>query len=779
MTKTCSIAILCAGILALSAARSLPVISSPSFRADPACFYWTESAFHYHFAKTASETGTIPRLDIRAQYPEGIRPYEDLTPAMDLFYGKLHRLRIFASIPFHVFLVAAVTLWSSLSIAAVWLTAYILTLSPLSALLSAGIFGLSCDFLGRAGPSAYLREEFALVFFFFGFALLTASLKGKKRTLFATGAGMCFALCLASWHMAQFLIIPIFAGLAWQLAENDADKTKNEISTLLILCAFLFFAAFAFPHLRAKSFQGSPAFLLPLSIAAGWSTASKAKWNRSLAALAATAVFLSLYAIARYFAGAHFSDFSHVYALLAAKLRFPAGPPADPSRIPYDARFMWSAGYVAPAGARLFFSAFPVYIAATACWTACGIRRRKKECSLLLFAALPGACFLALFFLMERFSPIAIFFAAVSISMLPVLAGRKRGLLILTALLIIEAAKIPFTNFDDLRPPTDTVRQLTGFLRAAGTPDDPVLAPFPMGPSILVYAEKPTVLHSNVESEHMRRKIRIAETTLYRTEKEFFELCRAFGARYFVYDAEELLSLEPGSTRYVNAVTAPAQEQAVYAFHFHPEHLRGFRLIFQNDRYRVFEISATPELPSAGVEYQPLFDPRVFGAELRPPDDDTIRAVLAKLNDPWFLLGIAARLRGEGKIRSAKQVAVRVAKGFPYFPGGSFAIGLAEFAEHDDAHAAAAWKEAFRIAPLFPFEKYEALFSQTDISTGAEKAAAKIQKFLLEEIPGRNDAACFPAAAIRARLSDIENIEQKQENHLTDNGPYRNLKRLR
>jgi MFS family permease/tetratricopeptide (TPR) repeat protein len=770
MRKRDSLFLLCAGIIILWACRTIPLLSSQEFRKNPSCFYWSETAYHYYFAKTASETGAIPNFDKRAQYPEGIYPWKELTPLMDLFYGKLHKFPIFQALPFHIFLPFVTLFWSSLSIVAVWLAVFFLTKSPTSAILSSGIFGLSLDFLGRTAPTAYLREHFALTFIFFGLAFLFVASEKRHVIAASTVTGACFAISLASWHMAQFVFIPIYLGIAWTILTNISRKEQHfPLAILWIICAFIFSTGFLLPHLRTKSFWGSPAFLLPLSLAIGWNpiTYRHIRHKKILTALLMIDIFLLLYFITRHFSGTHFSDFSHVYTLVKAKLCFPAGPPQNPSLIPWEAKFMWNSGFNSPQHTLFFFFSLSLYFTAIVCWYLSQKTHENKNATSIITIA--GISFFCLFLLMERFSPLALFFAAVSISMLPFLIGKKAGFFVLTLLLALEAVQIPFIKIEDIKPPTEIVRPVIEFLHHAGTNNDPVLAPFPMGSVVLAYAKKPTILHANIESKYIREKIRTVETSLFLEEEEYYQVCRNFGAKYFVYDAATLLSMEPGSTRYVNAVFSIPPESAAYHFHFAPEQLTYFHLVFQNDRYRIFEISNAKKTAQEHFEYQPLFDPHIFEIGHKPLENRMIHTVLAQLNDPLFLLKIAARLREEGDFVSSIEVAMRIKRGFPEFPGGAFAVGLAFFTQGNLSEAKEAWEKTFLLDPLFPFEKYEEFITKSDLSSGALATAALYQKNFLEHI-GKIEQHPLSVQAIRERIQtltalqiNMKNVTEKRE----------------
>ena len=70
-------------------------------------------------------------------------------------------------------------------------------------------------------------------------------------------------------------------------------------------------------------------------------------------------------------------------------------------------------------------------------------------------------------------------------------------------------------------------------------------------------------------------------------EDAFYRLCRDFQSDYFVYQANLLLDNTSSSSRYMaNRLTLPTTSPA-FLFHFRPEALRHFTLVYQDSFYRV------------------------------------------------------------------------------------------------------------------------------------------------------------------------------------------------
>lgn len=85
--------------------------------------FTTESAFQYRYAKMVSEAKAIPSFDKKAQWPEGIKTFSELTVFMEYVCGITYRIIrvIFPSMQFHVFIAYFLSIFTSLVIIAVFL----------------------------------------------------------------------------------------------------------------------------------------------------------------------------------------------------------------------------------------------------------------------------------------------------------------------------------------------------------------------------------------------------------------------------------------------------------------------------------------------------------------------------------------------------------------------------------------------------------------------------------------------------------------------------------
>ena len=131
-------------------------------------FYWTENAFHFRYAQMVAEGKGIPPLDQGIQYPEGLDTSRYITPVMERVTGNLYRL-FSRGTHLHVFLVHFSSIFSTLSILAVFFAGKFLWRSNWAGLISACFYSFVPASFGRTTGGAFIREDFALPFIFFSF----------------------------------------------------------------------------------------------------------------------------------------------------------------------------------------------------------------------------------------------------------------------------------------------------------------------------------------------------------------------------------------------------------------------------------------------------------------------------------------------------------------------------------------------------------------------------------------------------------------------------------
>ena len=689
-----AVALLCTLVVAIKVHNNLSV---PYFSANSSeHFYWTESAFHFRHARMVSDGDSIPVEDMQIQHPEGLRVRRYITPLMDQIYGRLHRW-FFADTELHVFLIYAVSIFSTLSLLACFFAGWSLWQSPWIALICATMYSLVPASTARV-TSSLNREDFALPLLFGSFACFLACMKKQRPAVVLGGAAMLI-VALAGWHLSQFYFQIFVAGLALLVLIYLPESIPR--ATFTIYVAAVVAASMLLEVLREKAFIGSMALMMSYALLiVMWLSP-----GRSPRTTRWTTIGLMIVFIAGGFAIQHRTDsHSHVFATVVAKLRYLGQLPADPSLLSFEAKSMWTAGFISPnpeeillmLGTLLLFLVVAIILWAPRLWR----RQVSPEQALVLYFALITC---ALYLMFQRLSVFAVFYLA----LLPGLAWtlRFRNWRVgLTALLVIcmgfeviklpllrerpirnrptafgrfvaEKTGLPVYRLQQHRPSLPVLSNLTRYLQDHTQDSEAVVSSFELGPSIATYANRPTVLHSSFESKSLRDKVQTVYESLFENEQTFYDLCLRYDARYVIHQANFLYGLGPGTLTYNVGRTTLPTSSALFAFHFAPHQLEYFHLVHQNKDYRIYRVGATAEhhiLRRPPI--WPIYDLKLF-VDDKPGDELTrgqINIGMAKVFQIRSLASSANNFALRGHFKEAAQGYRSVLKLYPGHPRASF-----------------------------------------------------------------------------------------------------------
>ncbi len=659
----------------------------------------------------------MPRLDRDAQWPEGVAPHREFTMGMEYAAGISYRVLrgILGGTPFHVYLAAFVSFWSSLTIAAAFLAGRALWGTPTAGLVSAIAAAVTPAALART-PGNFLREDFVLPFLFASFALSVGALRdegggARARALpsrSALLAAAALAVGVSTWHLARFHVLVFFLALAAVVAGAAPSRTgsSEEPSAtgaarrlLVALVGGLTIAGLVVPVLREKRFLLSPGYLVGLA-ALAWLEVARWRARRS-APLSPRALATGLVVacaagvlLARALPGAE-GEYAHTSALLAEKLRFLGRKPADPSLLSDDARVFWVGPFATPTAAWTLLSLSTMLLwgpAALAVAARGALRGRLDPPRLLAFVLVVVFALAAL--LVERLSIFLVFFAALLLPGVPAAAppARRRALLaLLAALALYEVAYLraferpnPWRRWVEARvapPPAEAVPNLgnngrvVAWMRRHVPERAVILTWFPAGPMVLTDTGRPVNLHSMFESSALRAKERRLREAIYGGEEQLFALCREWESDYLLYSANLLLDTTSESYRYMaDRMRLPSTSAAVL-LHFFPERLRRFEPVYQDSYYRLFRVvkdGGATGAADVALPYEEIFDPVALGAEGTAgapggpealgdayPDERTPR-VLARLSGRLAEVERGMAAEASGRARDAEAIYRRV-----------------------------------------------------------------------------------------------------------------------
>ncbi len=667
-------------VIAATAYKIAAFERSPRFDPlDETCQYWTESAFHYRHARMVADGGVIPALDRSVQFPEGVETYKHLTIGMEYPPGLLYRIvhLIAPGLSFHRWLIWFICAFSSLSIIAAFLAARAAWGSGIAGIVASAAYALSPFSFNRLVGN-YGREDFALPILFLSFAAFAESLRGGSgRRRNGLLAAVLLVLGLAVWHVSRFHALFFFvllAPVALFLVEDRAALAK----TLRAFVVFLAVAGVVLPPLQEKVFLLSPAFIAAAALLLTVEIARARALTGRRALILFAAIFIPAAIIAGRVSPAE-KEYSHVTGLAVEKLRHLGKKPADPAELPYDARVLWVEAFESPQAASMLIPLSTLAIwapLALALGIARGVRGRLNAAQAL--ALLLALAYVAQYVFLERFSPFFIFFLAL---LLPVLltirpAARRAIVIALIASAAYESwydirfdRPNPWRSFVLAQFPPKAPEQIPNFgnnervvrwIRRHTAEDAVILTWYPTGPMIAAYTGRRINLHSKFESSVLRNKERRMIEALYASEAEFYALCREFGSDYFLYQANLLLDASTSSSRYMADRLELPTTTAAYRFHFQPDALRNFTLVYQDSFYRLYRVHPDGEIvvPPHPVPYEEMFDPALVGAPGAEFDDRQTAPLLARFTSRLVKMKQAADLYRRAGKRPAERTEV-------------------------------------------------------------------------------------------------------------------------
>lgn len=621
--------------------------SLPNFDPDDDTGYFhVEGAFQYRYAKMLAYGPPPPETDVVAQYPEGVRVGRDVNLLMERMTAWTHAL---AGSPrprdaFHGF----VLLWICGFSAVATLALYFLALQlsddpPLSAAcaLAYAASWLACSI--TAGTYGF--QSFALPLL--AAALACAFVRGPAAALFT-------AMALVSWHFSRFFMATTWLALGWAALRADAEGRARiaRAAAWLTLGALL---AGLFPVNLETRFLFSPGFLLGPAVIA-FCVLDKTRGPLVAGVLAG----LSL--LSR---GAEAAAYGHVWGLLFDKLRLGLIKPEDPLRLSAEARLLWSGPFNSPDPGLLVFAFLPLGLAGVLRLLGRGRPEsaEPRRATEALFAVyLVGSALVS-----RLTTPLVWFLCLLPAAAAPSGRPRKYALWLTVGLAFFEALKTLFP-VSPLNPalmiaaavtsgeerPTGSFsheHELLAWLRRRGG-GRPVAANFGVSASVLAYGESPVLIHPKFETAGVRGKTLEYLAALYGSEEDLEAYCRRYGAKLLLHSADAVLDETKDGSRYMAGKRALARDSAAFKLHFAPEKLSRFKLLFENEDYRVYAVGASTESVYKG-ERDPIYDLAQYSPA--PRGDGTVgldvKAVLARRRDARLRVALARMLlrmrRGE------------------------------------------------------------------------------------------------------------------------------------
>ncbi len=653
------------------------------------------SATNYRYAHMISENSSIPELDLKASWPEGTSVAKVRPMGMEYFTGYAYRLvKYFSEIEKRPFTRHLTILFLSLLVFTVYALSHILWRYQAGALFTAFLVAFFDPLVEASNGGVFLHLHYAAVVLSFHLFLVV-----RTRERFSPAGSILIALSsfalLAVWEASSYYLA-LFA-LSCVVWPGVSPEKKRCLLTLN--AAVFIFAALLLPHLSAQRFLFSlPASCIYSSALLSYLTAKLPSRTRSslwsgLYVLLGTLIITILL---KPFHSGGLTPYPAIQYFLY-RLRYIVGRPENPIVLPDAVRYVWTHGHAPPSSFEVFrtilpFTLFvPPLIAA-----ALASRKEDKKPHLpsssggMESASTPSSLLassvIALISVVLYLSDRSLLALAV-IGTFPLLAyscrtQRKHFLagglfLFIGALLIILQTCSPRGSLDApyriarrmglqagnisdfLRTSSD--RNLIRFTLTRTSVRDPFLCLPGMSSLLCTFGGRTTLLIPGVESEEMIGKTVSLLAGYYGNEVDFYRACRINGIEYVLYSIDLVLDGSEYSPRYLAGEDRLTAASTAYKMQFFPETLKNFSLIYENDLYRLFEVTD---------EIKPFFitdHPPIYQYEILEKNNDSLTRFYERVMDLLLLYGGALEEQAKGNDSGALDLFNICLRNAPHF----------------------------------------------------------------------------------------------------------------
>lgn len=591
-----------------------------------------EGAAHLRYTAMVARGQEIPVLDIKAQWPEGMRVFRDASTAMEYLYGGIYRLIPGEKPDLVSFIRFFTAFFFSLAIVPLAFLSARIWRSYGAGVFTALLFATALPLVARSSGFEYIRENvtFPLLAFHLFFHVSACR---KGGIAFPALSGAFLFAALLSWHGSQFYLVPF---LLFLLARGVlAESGDHERRAALALVAALFAAGVVVPYLREGRFLLSipaalGAALLAIELAAprilrrlsgkGKGRGKGAGANPRAVRVVVAAVVVAAVLLPGAVSGAHFESYSHFFDLVLYKLRY-LQKPDDPRLLSFDARAFWVGPFNSPDARHFFVFALPILFLLPGPIALLMRRSQDRDHEALFVLAFLGIYFL-LFLLMQRLLPLFAFFAVVTAggNVFEFFPGRRvrnaaRPALLLSVLVVTislfqdfgwegrydfwrraaRALRVPSRDTFVVYPyARDVEGDLLAWMRDNCDRGAVVMSLHYLSPQVLTYTDRSTNLNDFFESPSVRRKAERFLTLLYGSEDALYRYCAEQASTYLLVSTAVGCDPTKESPLYQAGLINMPPACAAYRFIFEPEKLSRFDLVYENERYRLFRVGGPP-----------------------------------------------------------------------------------------------------------------------------------------------------------------------------------------
>jgi hypothetical protein len=272
----------------------------------------------------------------------------------------------------------------------------------------------------------------------------------------------------------------------------------------------------------------------------------------------------------------------------------------------------------------------------------------------------------------------------------------------------------------------NTDRELIRFISTRTSVSESILAPEDLSALLLAFTGRTSVQLAGTTSRVPSQRHVDLTRALYRDENGLYELCRRDQIDYVVYSIDVMLDGGPYSPASLAAISGLDPSSIAARMHFGPESLRHFTLMYENDHYRLFKVTDSPQ-PVFLTDHPLFFQPALFardGNDLEHFREHVVYLMFAYAN------GMNARARGDAEeARRLFDQCIRQAAGFTK-ARLALASALMDLGRYEEARAQIA--KVMEYAPDNPVALYSAAFVQVQLQ---DNEGAKLFLTLLAQTP--------------------------------------------
>jgi hypothetical protein len=591
--------------------------------------YLVESSIMYGFARDAGTGKGIPEYDQRLIGMEHIKVSEQMPLGVEYFLGCSWRLKNFifgrpALTPEQLcydstpdaaaFMRFLLRFWTSLTAGVIFLWLYWLGCPLLFAFGGAMLHAVAPAAVVRHTGQDILCEAFALPFIALAFACRAAALRYQRPLLTGLSGAAVFA-ATAFWDMSQicFLLYVIYELLRWlcggelsipRLFTAGTDQTAAPVNNsrryqlLLLWFAVLVLSALLVPYNRAHRLLCSPLLMLAFPAVLSlplWRW--RGNWRRRL-----TLLLLTLAALGAlwYFTSAGYKqNYNHFQALISAKLQYGNVKPADPDKLDFASRFLWTPSLHSATmaiTANLFPAAFWLMLLTL---LACVFFRRGRtqfgggisRYGMPLWLSL---IFFILFIYMVRFHVLCALFMAVAFPLIMYelsRIGRKSyiaAVMLLLAALLLEADTVRNLRRSYPENFLNETANLVKWLRAEKTDGKIMLADMGLSPILKCYNGAAILIQPKFELPQTRNIVETYVMTMFHgSESDFAKFCGQYNVDLVIFNRNIATDpMHPYSYRYMAAAKTINKNAVASIMDTKPNQLNYFYAVAPPAEYK-------------------------------------------------------------------------------------------------------------------------------------------------------------------------------------------------